>query len=51
MFVGDYDQCSDEDGFPVLQDPKEMILQEIELLTANTSHDNLSQGEPNQVCQ
>ncbi|KAI8420882.1 hypothetical protein MSG28_008067 [Choristoneura fumiferana] len=35
----DYDQCSDEDGYPILQDPKGMIMQEIELLTADTSVD------------
>ncbi|XP_063389741.1 uncharacterized protein LOC134675420 [Cydia fagiglandana] len=35
----DYDQCSDEEEFPILQDPKGMLMQEIALLTANTSID------------
>ncbi|XP_063635002.1 uncharacterized protein LOC134805669 [Cydia splendana] len=35
----DYDQCSDEEEFPILEDPKEMLMQEIALLTANTSID------------
>ncbi|XP_063540423.1 uncharacterized protein LOC134749425 [Cydia strobilella] len=35
----DYDQCSDEEEFPILEDPKGMLMQEIELLTANTSID------------
>ncbi|XP_048000466.1 uncharacterized protein LOC125237438 isoform X1 [Leguminivora glycinivorella] len=35
----DYDQCSDEEEFPILADPKGMLLQEIALMTANTSFD------------
>ncbi|XP_063367687.1 uncharacterized protein LOC134656096 [Cydia amplana] len=34
----DYDQCSEEE-FPILEDPKGMLMQEIALLTANTSID------------
>ncbi|XP_061704701.1 uncharacterized protein LOC133516034 isoform X1 [Cydia pomonella] len=35
----DYDQCSDEEEYPILEDPKGMLMQEIALLTANTSID------------
>ncbi|CAG9579716.1 unnamed protein product [Danaus chrysippus] len=37
----DYD-VSDDDDEPVLRDPKSMMMQEIELLTAVTSTDNIS---------
>ncbi|XP_049870770.1 uncharacterized protein LOC126370091 isoform X2 [Pectinophora gossypiella] len=37
----DYDQCSD-DGDPILQDPKGLLMQDVELLTASTSDENLS---------
>ncbi|KAG6441327.1 hypothetical protein O3G_MSEX001754 [Manduca sexta] len=37
----DYEQYSD-DGEPILQDPKELTLQEIELMTANTSENDLA---------
>lgn len=48
--LGDYEQCSDDDGDPVLQDPKGMTLQEVELMTACTSEDNLTSiHEPVQV--
>lgn len=39
---GDYEQCSDDDGDPILQDPKGMSMHEIALLTANTSLQDLS---------
>ncbi|XP_075975913.1 uncharacterized protein LOC142976436 [Anticarsia gemmatalis] len=38
----DYEQCSEDDGNVILDDPKGMTLQEVELLTANTSDDELS---------
>ncbi|XP_052739807.1 uncharacterized protein LOC112043597 [Bicyclus anynana] len=36
----DYEPCSDEEE-PVLQDPKTVPMQEVELLTANTSSENV----------
>ncbi|XP_026732139.1 uncharacterized protein LOC113496937 [Trichoplusia ni] len=39
----DYEQCSEDEVEPILEDPKGMTLQEVELLTANTSsNENLS---------
>ncbi|XP_031762810.2 uncharacterized protein LOC113519025 isoform X2 [Galleria mellonella] len=37
----DYEQCSEEDGDPVLQDPKALTLQEVELMTVHTSEVDL----------
>ncbi|KAM3967132.1 uncharacterized protein ACR2FA_011985 [Aphomia sociella] len=37
----DYEQCSEEDGDPVLQDVKGLSLQEVELMTAHTSEADL----------
>lgn len=53
FFVGDYEQCSEDDGNVILDDPKGMTLQEIELLTTNTSEENLAthdETEPEAKC-
>ncbi|XP_028172214.1 uncharacterized protein LOC114361411 [Ostrinia furnacalis] len=36
----DYDQCSDDDGDPILQDTKCMSMQEVELMAMPTSDEN-----------
>ncbi|XP_059053612.1 uncharacterized protein LOC131847917 isoform X1 [Achroia grisella] len=41
----DYEQYSEEDGDPVLQDPKALTLQEVELITAHTSEEDLFPDE------
>lgn len=42
---GDYDQCSDDDGDPVMQDTKGMSMQEVELMTMRTSDENSPRQE------
>lgn len=50
IIVGDYDQCSDDDGDPVLQDTKGMSMQEVVLMADNTSDENSPRAdEPVQV--
>nr|XP_049693311.1 uncharacterized protein LOC110379945 [Helicoverpa armigera] len=48
----DYDQNSEDEVDPILEDPKGMTLQEVELMTANTSDENLSnrQEEEPETC-
>ncbi|KAJ8724430.1 hypothetical protein PYW08_015904 [Mythimna loreyi] len=48
----DYDQNSDDEIDQILEDPKGMTLQEVELMTAHTSDENLStHAEPEpEVC-
>ncbi|XP_022826128.1 uncharacterized protein LOC111356110 isoform X1 [Spodoptera litura] len=38
----DYEQNSEDEVDPILEDPKGMTLQEVELMTADTSEENLS---------
>lgn len=42
MCTGDDEQGSEDDGNVILEDPKGMTLQEVELMTANTSNEDLS---------
>lgn len=49
---GDYEIYSDEDGDPILQDPKSLgDLQEIDLLTADVSEKSLAVGSQSSPLQ
>ncbi|XP_035440819.1 uncharacterized protein LOC118269680 [Spodoptera frugiperda] len=48
----DYEQNSEDEVDPILEDPKGMTLQEVELMTADTSEENLStnRDEESHIC-